>query len=57
MSDTNEPSEDKLLSCDVCMKEIPASGAKGEEVEEYIYYFCGPECYKAWQQQDKTDED
>lgn len=57
MSDTNEPSDDKLLSCEVCLKEIPASAAKSEEVTEYVYYFCGSECYKEWQQQDKIDED
>lgn len=57
MSDTDQSSDEKLLSCEVCLKEMPASGAKSEEVEEYIYYFCGPECYKEWQQQDSKDED
>jgi len=57
MSDINDSSEDNLLSCEVCLKEIPASAAKNEEVAEYVYYFCGSECYKEWQRQDKKDED
>ena len=56
MSDTKKPSDDILLSCEVCLEELPASGAKSEEVEEYIYYFCGPDCYKEWLQGNK-DED
>ena len=56
MSDTKKSSDDKLLSCEVCLEEMPASGAKSEEVEEYIYYFCGPDCYKEWLQGNK-DED
>jgi hypothetical protein len=57
MADTTKPSENKLLSCEICLKEIPASAANSEEVDEYFYYFCGSDCYKEWQQQSKKDED
>ncbi len=52
------PGKDQLLSCDVCMKEIPHSAAQTSEGEEYIMYFCGLECYKKWkstEQENKSD--
>lgn len=55
MSDTNESSGDQLLPCEVCLKEIPASAADNEEVDEYFYYFCGSDCYSEWQKQNKKE--
>lgn len=57
MADINKLPEDELVSCKVCLKEIPASAAKSEEVEDYFYYFCGSECYKKWQGQNKKEKD
>ncbi|MDH5594344.1 MAG: DUF3330 domain-containing protein [Gammaproteobacteria bacterium] len=42
--DTDEP----LLQCNVCLKEIPKSLAKSEEGDEYVYYFCGRDCHDKW---------
>lgn len=42
--DTDEP----LLQCNVCLKEIPKSLAKSEEGDEYVYYFCGGDCHDKW---------
>jgi len=39
------------VTCDVCMKEIPNDGTGIEEVEDYVLYFCGLECYRFWREQ------
>jgi len=46
----NQPA-DGLVSCDVCLKEIPKSESKVEEASDYVAYFCGLECYEKWQQE------
>ena len=37
-----------LVECEVCLKEIPKSGAQSAEVRDYVVYFCGRECYEEW---------
>ncbi|MBI2778292.1 MAG: DUF3330 domain-containing protein [Gammaproteobacteria bacterium] len=37
-----------MLSCEVCLKEIPASAAKSVEAEDYVHYFCGADCFDRW---------
>jgi hypothetical protein len=40
--------ETGMLSCEVCMKEIPASEASSSEATDYVIYFFGIECYGIW---------
>ena len=47
---------DDQISCEICMKEIPATNAKSVEMNDYIVHFCGLECYAKWQHQDEKDE-
>lgn len=42
------PHDDQLISCEICLKNIPLSEADSSEAEEYIAYFCGLECYDTW---------
>ncbi|MFY9316692.1 MAG: DUF3330 domain-containing protein [Burkholderiales bacterium] len=35
----------ELLSCEMCCKEISQSEALNAEAADYIYHFCGPECF------------
>lgn len=37
-----------LLSCEVCLKEIPISEASSSEAADYIIYFFGIECFGLW---------
>lgn len=37
------------IACEVCLKEIPRSVARSYEGPDYVYYFCGAECYEKWQ--------
>lgn len=43
-------SEEALVSCDICCKEVPKSVAKTPESTDYVVYFCGLECYEKWRQ-------
>lgn len=51
----NLDKRDTLLACEVCLKEIPASGAMSDEAKDYVSHFCGLECYEIWKagQQEK----
>jgi hypothetical protein len=40
-----------VFSCAVCLKEIPADSIKVTDVQDYVQYFCGLECFEAWQKQ------
>jgi hypothetical protein len=37
-----------VVACEVCLKEIPKSVAQSHEGTEYVYHFCGAECYQEW---------
>jgi YHS domain-containing protein len=43
-----KPGEENYVTCKVCMKEVPLSAAKSDEASDYVYYFCGPDCYAKW---------
>ena len=40
-----------VLSCEVCLKEIPADAVKVTDAQDYVHYFCGLECLEIWQKQ------
>jgi len=40
--------QDVLLSCDVCLSEIPASVGQSLEGPDYVHHFCGAECFALW---------
>jgi hypothetical protein len=44
----------KPLSCEVCMKEIPADSVNVTDAQDYVHHFCGLECLDAWQKQART---
>ena len=39
----------EIVSCDLCMTEIPASVAESFEGTDYVHHFCGLECLGKWQ--------
>lgn len=41
----------KEISCEVCLKEIPADSVKVKDAQDYVHHFCGLECLDAWQKQ------
>jgi hypothetical protein len=42
------PTETGILSCELCLREIPPSEAQSEEATEYVMYFWGLDCYAEW---------
>ena len=57
MSDSYKPTDDVIVECEVCMKEIPTSEARSEEASDYVLHFCGLECYEKWQTQPPKKND
>lgn len=57
MSSIKPPETGDVVSCEVCLKEIPVSEAKNEEASDYVVYFCGLDCYQVWQQAQETEQD
>jgi hypothetical protein len=51
MTEVTKPIQDKKVACKICLKEIPISEAKSEEASDYVFYFCGLECYAKWKEQ------
>lgn len=51
MSEKPKSTESPLVSCQICLKEVPKSVAQSLEGSEYVYYFCGADCYAKWQKQ------
>lgn len=39
---------DELVSCHTCLSEVPRSVATMAEGSDYLFYFCGAECFARW---------
>lgn len=51
MATTDKPAQATLVSCEVCLKQVPASEATVSEATDYFVHFCGLECYEKWKHQ------
>lgn len=51
-----DTSNNPLVSCEVCAKQIPASEAQVPEAVDYFVHFCGAQCYDLWQKKIKQDQ-
>lgn len=40
-----------VLSCAVCLKEVPADAIAVTDAQDYVLHFCGLDCLDAWQKQ------
>jgi hypothetical protein len=40
-----------MLTCDMCLIELPGDDAIREEGEDYIAHFCGLDCLDRWHKQ------
>ena len=49
--------EIELVSCDICLKEVPVSEAITPEAVDYVAHFCGLECYAKWRQGRESQDD
>lgn len=53
MNGHNQSAEMATIACEVCLKEIPHSEATTTEVDDYVLNFCGLDCYKKWQEENR----
>jgi Domain of unknown function (DUF3330) len=54
MPTSDKSAEPALVSCEVCLKEVPITEATIPEATDYVVHFCGLECYEKWKSQGKT---
>lgn len=55
MIEVTTSTERDLVSCEVCLKEVPRSEAAVPEATDYVAYFCGLACYQQWKAQQAQD--
>lgn len=41
----------KVVSCAVCLKEVPSDAVKVTDAQDYVLHFCGLDCLERWQKQ------
>jgi hypothetical protein len=51
--DCESDHECTMLTCDMCLVELPANDAISEEGEDYIAHFCGLDCLERWHKHSK----
>jgi len=57
MAEKPVPTEPALVTCDVCLTEIPESVAVSHEANDYAQHFCGLDCYSKWKAQGLPETD
>lgn len=40
-----------VVTCAVCLKEVPADAARLADAQDYVLHFCGLDCLDAWRKQ------
>lgn len=56
MKESEKPTETDMVSCEICLKEVPHSETEVEEVADYVMYFCGLDCYEKWHEEKEAQE-
>lgn len=51
MAEESKIAVPERVPCEVCLKEVPGSEALVAEVEDYVAYFCGLDCYEKWKKE------
>ncbi len=39
----------KVVSCEVCLAEVPGDAVNVTDAQDYVHHFCGLGCLEAWQ--------
>ena len=40
-----------MVSCAVCLKEVPADSVNVMDAQDYVHHFCGLDCLEVWRKQ------
>jgi len=46
---------DEPVACHSCRREVPRSVATMSEGLDYVFHFCGPDCFASWYASDPPD--
>jgi len=46
---------DGSVACHSCQREVPRSVGTMAEGRDYVFYFCGPDCFASWYALDRQD--
>ena len=50
-------SPEKVIECEICLREIPQSVNQNAEADEYVSGYCGLDCYQIWKSQQQINKD
>lgn len=53
MSQMKKP-EEPILSCEICLREMPHDLVHTHEGPDYVLHFCGLDCYRTWQKRQEA---
>ena len=53
---TDVKSAPEPMSCQQCLEALPTSVSRTCEGEEYVFYYCGIDCYDQWIAAGNADE-
>lgn len=56
MSIDVERADKTHVTCEMCLREVPASEAAVAEATDYVLYFCGLDCYETWKRQSDSNK-
>jgi hypothetical protein len=56
MTEIKKPTQYGKVACEICLKEVPTSEAKSEEASDYVFHFCGLECYEKWKEHNTKEK-
>lgn len=56
MTESKQAPNEEMVECKVCLKEVPVSEASSDEARDYVFYFCGDDCYEKWQKQEAREK-
>lgn len=51
MATSDKSVDTPLVSCELCLKEVPVAEATIAEAADYFVHFCGLDCYEKWKAQ------
>lgn len=40
-----------VVTCTVCLKEVPADSVNVTDAQDYVHHFCGLDCLEVWRKQ------
>jgi hypothetical protein len=43
-----EPQAPEQVTCEICHRQLPAEEALRREVDDYVLWFCGQDCFTRW---------